>query len=351
MKNNLLQTCLAALFIHFLPLVYGQGLILSEILMDPVCFGDECEFVELKNQSASTIDISDWEVSDDESPPNQWNYIFPGGTTLEPWEFVIVTKDIAAFNAEYPGATCDVFQTINAGSNVGLGNSGDVVNLINPSDVIVQSFSWSNNNVDRAEYNGTSWTTSTGGDDGDPCESAVLPIVLIDFKAVGTKTIQLTWRTATEIANHFFAIERSADGYEFVEIGRLPGAGTSQEIQEYTFTDEQPFPGTNYYRLRQVDFDGQFSYSKVVSATVGQAGGIRLFPSPATDFLKIQLEKPLTENAGFEIFDLAGRLVQVGEFSTENADFELDVAELPEGIYFLHLVIERELLVQKFLKK
>lgn len=355
MKNNLLKTCLVTVFIHFLNLVHGQGLILSEILMDPsttACPGDECEFVELKNQSASTIDISSWKVTDGETGINEWTVTFPSGTFLEAWNFAIVTKNISAFNAAFPGATCAVFEITNSGSSsAGLGNAGDDVSLLNPSGSVVQSYAWSSQSVDRAVYNGSSWTTSSGGDDGDPCESAVLPIVLIDFKAFGTKTIQLTWRTAVEISNYFFAIERSADGRDFAEIGRLPGAGTSHEIQEYSFTDERPLAGSNYYRLRQVDFDGRFSYSKVVLATIGQASDIRLFPSPASGFLKVQLEKPLAENAVFEIFDPAGRLAMSGEFSAENTDFEINTTELPEGIYALRLVAEREIFVRQFLKK
>ena len=180
----------------------------------------------------------------------------------------------------------------------------------------------------------------------------ILPIELVQFTAAAKgRSILLFWRTATEISNSHFAVERSPDGRNFTAIGQVPGAGTSFEPQHYIFTDERPLPGLNYYRLRQVDFDGQFSYSPVVTALVGQPGGILLFPSPATDFLNIQLEKPLEETVVWEVFDLTGRLLRSGKFLAETADVEINVNELPRGIYALRVVAGREAFVKQFQKQ
>lgn len=188
-------------------------------------------------------------------------------------------------------------------------------------------------------------------DDFKVTAATVLPVRLIHFTGfLEDKSVLLSWRTATETSNDFFSIERSADGRNFTETGRVQGRGTTTEPQNYRFSDDNPLPGLNYYRLRQVDFDGQFSYSKVVSVQVGGASGARLYPSPATDFLTIQMEKPALENTVWEIFDLAGRLLQSGEFLAENPDFQINVAALPEGLHHLRLSAGQSVSTLRFLK-
>lgn len=179
----------------------------------------------------------------------------------------------------------------------------------------------------------------------------VLPIELLEFSCFQEKkSVQLNWRTATEISSDFFAVERSANNRDFSELERIAGAGTSFEPREYTFTDDNPMPGLNYYRLRQVDFDGRFSYSRVVTVQIGQSGGIRVFPSPASAILNVQLEQPAEEPAVWEIFDLTGRFVATGLFSSESVDLEIDVADLPDGVYLLRVVAGREATVRQFQK-
>jgi len=211
------------------------------------------------------------------------------------------------------------------------------------------------------------WTYTTSLSESVPCNnfagnyriddfrvtaSTVLPVSLVRFVcSAEDKSILLQWNTASEISNDFFAIERSADGRDFSEIGRIKGMGDSAEPQVYDFADSNPLPGKNYYRLRQTDFDGRFSYSRVVSAMFGQASDIRLFPSPVVDKLKVELEKPVRENGVWQIFDLAGRLAMSGDFMTDNADIEVDAEELPSGVYFLRVAIGREMFVRQFQKQ
>lgn len=192
------------------------------------------------------------------------------------------------------------------------------------------------------------WTTRI---DNFQINGAALPIELISFTGkIQQRSVVLNWRTATEISNDFFSIERSADGRHFLETGRVQGSGTTAEPQDYRFADDSPLPGLNYYRLRQVDFDGQFSYSKVVSIQAGKSAGIHLYPSPATAVLNLQMEKPAAENTVWEIFDLAGRLLQSGEFLAENPDFQINVAALPEGLYHLRLSAGQSVSTLRFLK-
>lgn len=87
--------------------------------------------------------------------------------------------------------------------------------------------------------------------------SVSLPINLVSFNAKKVKeNIELTWSTASEINNAYFSIERSIDGFYYQEIGRLSGAGNSNSVIHYSFFDNQPFNGVSYYRLTQVDYNG-----------------------------------------------------------------------------------------------
>ena len=214
--------------------------------------------------------------------------------------------------------------------------------------------------------NGTSftftWTISTGAGSGDNAHigidnisivaDGILPVRLTTFDAKATpeKSVLLSWHTVTETSNDFFAVERSADSRAFVEIGRERGAGPTAEPRHYTFTDAQPLPGFNYYRLRQVDFDGRHAYSRVVAVQTGRAADILVFPSPATGFLNIQLEQAPEENAVWEVFDFTGRPVLTGEIPAEHVDAELNVAGLPAGVYQLRVVAGRDWTVRQFQK-
>lgn len=93
-----------------------------------------------------------------------------------------------------------------------------------------------------------------------------LPIELLSFSAeCSNQKIIISWITASEINNHFFTIERSAEGVNFQNIGTIAGAGNSNQNPYYTFEDSEPLEGISYYRLKQTDFDGKFEYSKVIA--------------------------------------------------------------------------------------
>jgi hypothetical protein len=177
----------------------------------------------------------------------------------------------------------------------------------------------------------------------------------IDFSSLNvvkqTTSTLLSFSTASERNNDFFAIERSNDGRTFEEIGQVKGAGTSQAPQYYTFTDKQPLPGKNYYRLRQVDFDGKVAYSAVVNVVFSQSGDIRLAPSPATDLVLVQLDQPATEDGLWQVFDVAGRLVQSGNWAAETDVVSIHVGTLAEGMYTFRFTMGQTVQVKQFRKQ
>ena len=109
-----------------------------------------------------------------------------------------------------------------------------------------------------------------------------LPIELLNFEARPSNgAVDLTWKTATEINNEYFDVERSREGEEFVSIGRILGAGNSHLVHTYNFTDTNPYAGIAYYRLRQTDYQGKVSYSWVLKVETSMAFSIMTWPNPS----------------------------------------------------------------------
>lgn len=180
-----------------------------------------------------------------------------------------------------------------------------------------------------------------------------LPVELTKITArVVRGNVHLSWSTASETNNSHFNIERSLDGREFAEIGRVAGAGTVREKQEYTFIDENPLPGANYYRLRQMDYDGRFSFSAVRRVMNGRPEtAFLLFPSPATDYLQVQRSEPGDTDATWEIFDTGGRLLGSGVFPAESTEVPVFVGDFQAGTYFMRLVSGQNARTERFVRR
>jgi Secretion system C-terminal sorting domain len=161
----------------------------------------------------------------------------------------------------------------------------------------------------------------------------VLPIELTTFTAKpNNSTVNLAWQTASEKGNSHFDIERSANGKDWSKIGMVKGSGTSQQKLDYRFTDEGPLSILNYYRLKQVDLDGQFNYSPVVTAVVGKGKLKGIFPNPTTDKVTL-VGNDLTNDDVVTIFDLNGRNIKTQKVSGS----QIDVSDLAKGFYILSI--------------
>jgi hypothetical protein len=181
---------------------------------------------------------------------------------------------------------------------------------------------------------------------------ASFPVELSLFKiaSVSDEKPNLYWRTASEIDNSHFEVERSADARRWQVIGEVAGNGTSFDENNYYFTDEKPMNGTNYYRLKQVDFDGDFEYSKVLSIVVGRglAGSVVVSPNPASDLLSIQL--PASDGSyQATLFDLTGKRWLDATLVSNS----LSITHLPKGVYLLVLRDEngQQLLQERLVKQ
>lgn len=221
-----------------------------------------------------------------------------------------------------------------AGSSVSL---GDVDNcLYNSGDIT----------------NASNWTTSNSIIDlgSGSCSPISVPVRLLAFAvSVESNLTVLSFTTATERNNDLFVIERSINGIDFEEIGSVDGHGNSSTVNHYQFIDKNPLVGVNYYRLKQVDFDGQFEYSPIRKAVFGQINEIYISPSPVTSEIKIQLVKAFTQDAAFDIIAIDGRIAISGIVPAETTEFKINGAELLNGIYLLRILSDdNQNIVKKF---
>ncbi|MCF8244041.1 MAG: T9SS type A sorting domain-containing protein [Saprospiraceae bacterium] len=164
-----------------------------------------------------------------------------------------------------------------------------------------------------------------------------LPVELTLFNAsIQVYSNELSWQTASELNNSHFSIEKSTNGMNYREIGIVQGHGTSLETNEYNFIDESPAKGTNYYRLKQVDFDGNFEYSKIVSVFFGETKGhVQLFPTIASNEVQLHFPSPTDDEGTIQIFDYNGKLVKMLGFEPEMEEMTIPTDDLARGTYLL----------------
>ncbi|WP_299755447.1 T9SS type A sorting domain-containing protein [uncultured Pontibacter sp.] len=181
-----------------------------------------------------------------------------------------------------------------------------------------------------------------------------LPVELMSFEGKATQSgIALEWTTASEENNDRFEVERSQDGKSFEHIATVAGAGNSSTALAYSHTDKTAGAGLHYYRLKQVDFDGQFEYSKIVAVdnkiTLAKAR-MEVFPNPATsNYVRVALQSQ--SNAHLKIMDRNGRTVYTQEVAAGSQEIQLSIPELsiPKGLYYVHMQDANEKQVQKLI--
>ncbi|UXP32308.1 T9SS type A sorting domain-containing protein [Reichenbachiella agarivorans] len=186
--------------------------------------------------------------------------------------------------------------------------------------------------------------------------AGTLPVDLLYFNASwsqSSKSASLTWATTTEIFNDYFSVERSDDGIDYYEIARVAGHGNSNTKIEYIYHDFTVQSSTSYYRLKQVDFDGEFEYfDQVRLSTYGGSASeeFSLYPSVVTDG-----QIHLVADHAFNIQEIqiislnGGRVYFIQSSSVNSTSYQLDVRYLAHGVYLVKTQTEQgELITKKF---
>lgn len=164
---------------------------------------------------------------------------------------------------------------------------------------------------------------------------SALPINLLSFVAKKQQNATLiNWATASEQDNARFDLQKSFDARNFKTIATIKGVGTTNQEQSYTFLDENKecsntASNTLYYRLKQIDFNGTFDYSKIIAVIGDINKSISLYPNPASNQIFIQ---NITDVQDYIISDLLGKTVMSGQINDANA---LNISTLQAGFYFI----------------
>lgn len=165
-------------------------------------------------------------------------------------------------------------------------------------------------------------------------EDNPLPVEWLSFEAFkgNNDAVNLSWSTASEVNNDYFEIERSENGKEFSVIASVEGNGNSSAVSTYQYTDSKPLNGTSYYRLKQVDFDGQYEYSVIRAVNI--AAAYFVYPNPADTYLKILGLSD--QQIRVRMLDLQGKEVNV-VITQEGDEINVDTSGLDRGYYILKL--------------
>jgi hypothetical protein len=157
-----------------------------------------------------------------------------------------------------------------------------------------------------------------------------LPVTLLSFSAIRSNDeVMLQWQTSSEHNNDHYIVERAEQRTQFKSIGSVEGNGTTMQTRKYKFSDQNPLQSRSYYRLKQMDYDGNFSYSKVIAVSESQGlserNRLRIWPVPLAGSYLF-----LSETTDVFVLDNRGQII----LAQENTN-KLDVSHLPSGVYYV----------------
>lgn len=241
---------------------------------------------------------------------------------------IVVYGELHFQNGQKLHLSCGSMVYVMAGGSVTRGGGGGNSNLIDVCGVTI-------------------WNAAMGDVPGPViiqcCSPLPIELLYFDAKYSNGKVI-LNWSTASQINNDYFTIERSSDGINYQQIGTVDGAGNNNEIVNYSFIDYKPFKGISYYRLKQTDFDGKSSSSKIISVTNNDNSNIsvKIYPNPNNGHFFIE---SYNGTSILTIYNPLGK--KVYDRNIEEQIMEINLSSLPNGIYSVQISSANENILYK----
>lgn len=186
---------------------------------------------------------------------------------------------------------------------------------------------------------------------------SVLPVTFRSFNAEHkNNTVLLKWSTASELNNYAFEVQRSSNGKEFETIATVKGAGNSNKVLNYSYTDQSPVISTVYYRLKQVDFDGRSEYTNMIPVMGPDVKAVAIestAPNPFSSELTLDIRAAASGIAQVELIDLLGKqhYASTEMFETGSNRVLINTASLPDGIYLVRVSQNGETFLQKVIRR
>ena len=291
------------------------------------------DWIEIYNSSATDIDVSGYKIYDSGGKAGSKPKMeFPSGTVvLAKGFFVIVTADGSA-------------------ADFGLGSGGETVWLENATGLLIDTVAFPALGEDTSYArvpDGSGLFEKLSPPTKGLSNEFVIPVELISFSASLSKNaVNLNWATATETNNKGFEIQRKSKSGDFKVIGFAEGAGTTTEKQNYTFVDQFLTESNYQYRLKQIDFNGSYSYSNIVEIELAfipeESELVQNYPNPFNPVTFISYQIASNSFVTLKVFDVLGN--QVAELVNEyqnagsyNIQFSTNSFKLTSGTYFYEL--------------
>ncbi|MEI6852391.1 MAG: T9SS type A sorting domain-containing protein, partial [Bacteroidota bacterium] len=217
--------------------------------------------------------------------------------------------------------------------------SGTFGNYIAPSNVTATYFEVNRTGIDYANLNQT-WYVGTKNTSNSP-----LPVDLVFFNGeCNNQLVTLHWSTATETNNSFFSVERSDDGNTWTDIANINGAGNSNQVHNYDYTDENFSNETSYYRLKQTDFDGNVKFFSPISVSCTSADDnmqISVYPNPFNEEISLNIDNFPYSKVQIKVFDVIGNMILERNFSEildQKVNTNIGLKGLSRGVYFIEVM-------------
>ena len=180
------------------------------------------------------------------------------------------------------------------------------------------------------------------------------PVTLVDFKVQRVKQLnKISWVTSQEINSKSFIIEHSINGRNFSPIGEVAARGNSNGTINYSFADNDPVKGINYYRLKLVDLDNTAKYSAIRNVRNEGTADIAIYPNPVKDILKIDITSDKADKADLSIRDMSGQLI----YSKNSINIteglnnpSINTSMLKTGSYIIKIQLGDDVVIKKFNK-
>ncbi len=273
----------------------------------------------LSNTSHATIVVSNGTGGGPWSDSGTWSPSVPAcGDTI-----TILAGDVVTVESQLDFSGCGSPMFVTIYGTLDFNTNGMKLRLPCGSGVIIETGGLlsssgggggANNQVKICESE--VWRATDGNVNGYFRFGSILPIELSSFEAaIDNTSVRIFWKTATEINNDFFTIERSENGLDFEAIEEIPGSGNSTTTMSYEAYDDNPLSGTSYYRLKQTDFDGKFEYFNLISVNFNENQGdictLNIYPNPCVGSCTINLEDcPLEDSdVNVELYDALGKKI------------------------------------------
>jgi len=182
---------------------------------------------------------------------------------------------------------------------------------------------------------------------------AVLPVNLISFDgALVNKNARLQWRTENELNNKGFELQRAYDGTNFKTIGFIPSLANSSGAGSYSFADQELAQSFNYYRLKQIDTDGTFTYSNIVLLKANLGNELKVLNNPFNHFIDIQLSSSFAPISTVQLIDANGRMILQNTLMPNLLRQRIPVrSNLANGVYYLKVLSGKQQFVTTVIKQ